>query len=214
MAEIKVSQLASTTTALPSDLLMVVQNGVNKKISLATLLKNLSSNDNIKINSSQNAILITILSKNNANLLTVDGDNDRIGVGTAAPQSLFHVVGGNVQVGSSSGDGVYIGSSEVITHPVGTAVSGATISPLRETSAIEIYGACTYNLGSGSEGQTKYIYLKSIDTGGSTATITVAGGLGFNRIGLSVAVGDGLTLKYINAKWVCVGNNGAALTTV
>lgn len=214
MAEIKITQLPAASTATPSDLLMVVQNGVSKKVSLATLLKNLNSNDTIKLNSGKNSIQVIISSKNIDNLFVLDGGSDRIGIGTSSPQSIFHVNEGNIQVGSTTDDGVYIGSSEIITHPVGSAVTDAAISPLRETSALEIYGSSTYILGNGSEGQTKYIYLKSIDTGGSTATITVANGLGFNRIGLSVAAGDGCTLKFLNSKWICVGSNGAALTTV
>jgi hypothetical protein len=213
MAEIKVTQLASTLTLTPTDILMVIQNGVNKKISVASLLKNLNSDDTIRFNPTQNAIDVVFSSNGVSNLLFVDGVNDRIGIGTSTPSSTFHVNIGNVQVGSTTTDGVFVGSSEIITHPPSASVTGATISPLRETTALEIYGSCTYTLGSGTDGQTKNIYLKAIDTGGSTATITVDG-LGFNRIGLSTAIGDALTLKYLNSKWVCVGNNGATLSTV
>jgi len=214
IAEIKVTQLPEASYVSPSDLMMVIQNGVNKKIPLSTFLKSLNSNDSIKLNSGQNAIEVILSSKNIQNLLVINGASDRIGVGTSSPQSIFHVNEGNTQVGGSAKDGVYIGSSELIQHPSGAPSVNATISPLRETSALEIYGASTYSLGNGAEGQTKYIYLKSIDTGGSSATITVANGLGFNRIGLSIAVGDGCTLKYLNSKWICVGNNGVSLTTV
>jgi len=212
VAELRVSQLAVASTATEADYVMIVQNGVNKRLSLGTLLKNLNSNDVIRINPLQRPVNTVISSKENSALVTVDGVNDRIGINEPNPDVLLHI-NGVVKIGGASNDGLLLESSEVITHPVGTPVSNYVLNILRETSALEIFGACTYILNAGIEGQTKYVYLKSIDTGGSTAVISVIDGLGFNRIQLSGAVGQALTLKFVNGKWICVGNNNAILYT-
>lgn len=191
---------------------MVVQNGVNKRLSLGTLLKNLNTNDVIRINPLQRPVNTTIASKDNSALITVDGVNGRVGINEPNPASLLHI-NGIVKIGGVSNDGLLLESSEVITHPAGTPVIDYVLNILRETTALEIYGACTYILNAGVEGQTKHIYLKQIDIGGSTAVIHVTDGLGFNRIQLSGAVGQALTLKFVNSKWVCTGNNNAILYT-
>jgi len=210
MAELRVSQLAVASSSTEADYIMVVQNGVNKRMSLGTLLKNLNTNDVIRINPLQRPVNTVIASKDNSALVTIDGVDGRIGINEPNPDSLLHI-NGIVKIGSSANDGLLLESSETIGHPTGTPVVNQTLNILRETTALEIFGACTYVLNAGIEGQTKYIYLKAIDTAGSTAVITVSNGLGFNRIQLSGAVGQALTLKFINNHWVCTGNNNAIL---
>lgn len=212
MSDLRVSQLAVTTTATEADYIMVVQNGVNKRMSFGTLLKNLNTNDVVRINPLQRPVNTIISSKDNSALVTVDGVNSRIGINEPNPEALLHV-NGIIKIGGTTADGLLLESSEIITHPASTPVVNYVLNILRETSALEIYGACTYILNPGVEGQTKYVYLRSIDTGGSTAVITVADGLGFNRIQLSGAAGQALTLKFVNSKWICTGNNGAILYT-
>lgn len=212
MADLRLSQLAIASTATEADYIMVVQNGVNKRMSFGTFLKNLNTNDVIRVNPMQRPINTVIASKDNSALVTIDGVNGRVGLNEPNPEALLHV-NGIVKIGGTSTDGLLLESSETLTHPTGTPVVNSTLNILRETSALEIFGACTYILNAGVEGQTKYIYLKSIDTAGSTAIISVADGLGFNKIQLSGAVGQALTLKFVNSKWVCTGNNNAILYT-
>jgi hypothetical protein len=217
VADIKISQLAEASECLPTDYLMLVQSGVNKKVTLTTLLKNLVSQDTIRLNPTQLPLVIRLSSMNKPYLFNLDGINDRIGINTQSPQDLFHV-NGNVQVGATDADGLFTSSYELIYAKPSPYINTGTdttlvnfpISPARESTGLSVFGACTYILGNGYEGQTKNIYLSAIISSGD-AVISVAQGLGFTSIQLT-ATGKGLTLKYINSKWICVGNNGAVLT--
>jgi hypothetical protein len=210
VADIKLSQLSSASSMGAEDLLLVTQNSISKRVSLSVLLKNLNSNDTIKVNATQAPVSTIIASRNRQFLLNVDGVNDYVGINTQTPESLFHV-NGNLQVGSTSADGVITSSREMLSHS-GAAVIDKPISVLRETSGIILYGTSTYVLSNGIEGQTKNIYIDTITSAGS-ATIAVAAGRGFTSIAFSPAsVGQGIHLKFINSKWVCLGNNGATLS--
>lgn len=211
MSDIKVTQLVSASSATKDDLFMVVQGGVSKKLSLTTMLKNLDSGDNIRINPSQNAVSTKISSKSKEHLFYIDGVNDKIGINTSTPTELLHISGGNIKIGSSTSDGILISSYEILSHPAGTIVENQPITILRETSAISVFGASTYTLGNGIDGQSKYIYIRSIDTAGSTATISVPNGAGFTQIVLD-AVGESVYLQYIDTKWVCFSSRGAVLS--
>jgi len=214
MAQIKVSQFAEASSSSEDDVFMVIQNGVNKKITLKTLLKNLNSNDTIKFNPLMRPIDLIISSANNSSLFKIDGLNGKIGINapSISSDSLLHV-NGVIRAGTTNSDGIFAGSSEIISHPANSAITNAPISIFRETTALEIYGNSTYILSSGVEGQTKIIYLKNIDSAGATAKITVSQGLGFNRIYLQTSVGNSINLKFINSSWIVIGNNGAILTT-
>ena len=164
----------------------------------------MDSTGDIRLNPSQNAINTIISSKNNANLLTIDGVNDRVGINKAVPDEKLHVAG-NLKI-----DGIFRGSVENVTHLPSTPVLSQPISVLFETSALDVYGASTYTLGDGWEGQTKFIYVSLLSSGG-TATISATHSLGFSTIAFD-AEGNGVTLLFVNGKWICVGNNGATLT--
>lgn len=198
MSDVKVSQLAAATAANQDDSFMVVQNGVSKKVTLTTLLHNLNSSADIRINPNQKTISLIISSKTVTNLFVVDGVNEKVGVGTATPQEIFHVAG-NQYV-----SGVYRGSVETIS------TSGSVVSTVIETTSLDMTGVNTYSLADGYEGQTKFIYTSSVGSG-ATGAISV-NGLGFTTISFSTAAGRGISLKFANGKWICVGNNGAVLT--
>ena len=65
----------------------------------------------------------------------------------------------------------------------------------------------TSTLAAGSEGQVKMLAMTS--DGGGDMVVTVTNAAWGSTITLA-DVGDGCTLLYTNAKWVCVGNNGCA----
>lgn len=217
--KIKVSQLSVATTIGATDSFMLIQGGVNKKTTVPTFLKNLNSNDHIRVNPIQFSVNFSVASKNDASALFVNGTTDKIGVGTNAPASKFHV-NGNIQIGSASSDGVLVQSTEAITYN-STDQTNSTekaISPSRSGSSL----TCTtgvsglFTLPAGSNGQIKTIVVSAMDVG---KTITIATiGAGFNRItfGPSLAVGNSISLQYFAsiAKWVVVGNYGATLATV
>jgi hypothetical protein len=98
--DIKLSQLPVAVTSTASDFMMIVQNGVNKQITLTTLLNTLNSGNDIKLNPGQNPINITASSANATNLFFLQGTSDSIGINTNTPQALFHV-NGNLKVGLS-----------------------------------------------------------------------------------------------------------------
>lgn len=211
MSEIKVSQLATASSTAEDDYIMLVQNGVSKKISIATLLKNLNTDDEIRLNPLARPINISISSKDVAGIFKVDGLNNKVGINTSVidAQAAVHV-GGVARFGSSTQDGIVVGSEELINNS-GTPLVGANISLLRETSALKVFGTSTYALSAGFPGQTKYIYISALDNVGATATITVTNGFNYNTILLNSA-GSSVYLKYVNAKWVIFGNNGAILS--
>lgn len=213
---IKTSQMAAAVTLNPADYLMIVQDGVNKKSDLTNILKNLNSVDTIRLNPIQNSIDIRISSKNDANMVFVQGASDRIGFGTNSPQSKVHVVG-NVQVGSNSTDGILVQSSETISYSAADQTNAAVkpISPLRTISTLDCNTGVSglFSLSNGFNGEVKTIAQNTLDAG-KTSTITLTG-LGFNTITLN-AVGKSTMLQFSSAisKWIIVGGNSAVYSTI
>lgn len=108
--------------------------------------------------------------------------------------------------------GVYKSSIEQVLHDSssGTKTVGASYS----VTGVTINGPSSFELSlTGSVGQEKYIYLKAITNSGDKATFNNVNGAGFNRIQLT-KVGDAVTLTYDGDKWVCLGVNGASVSTV
>lgn len=213
LPKIKVSQMSVAVTLNADDLLLIVQDGVNKQSSITNFLKNLNSVDSIRINPVQNAIDFSIASKNDANAIVIKGQTDRIGFGTATPESKVHV-NGNFQVGSSSADGVMLQSVESITYTAAddTALLTKELSSSRTSSILtcDIGVVGKFSLSAGSTGQIKNITL----TTNNTVTITLVG-LGFNTVTLN-AIGESVVLQYIPSisKWCTIGGNGEVLSTV
>ena len=214
--------MSAAITALPSDYLMVVQNGVNKKMSLTTLLNNLDSANNIRVNPAQNAINISVASKNDASCFVLSGSTDKIGIGTNSPASKLHIVG-NLQVSSPTTDGILVQSSEGIVYTASDQTNNTikVISPLRAMTQLDCNVGVNglFSLSSGSNGQVKTIFVNTVDSG-KTATISLTG-LGFNTITFN-AVGKSTTLQWISSisKWVALSNGllvsgvGATYSTI
>jgi len=204
--------MSTAVTLRPTDTTMIIQDGVNKKISITTLLKNFDSADSIKLNPSQYAIDISLASKNDPNAIFISGVQDKIGFGTNVPESKVHV-NGNLQVGSATKDGITVQSTEAVTAADATTVNG--LSSIRAATALNCNSAISgkFSLSAGANGQTKYIVV-SILSAGNTTTTSVAG-LGFNTI-TCTTVGQSITLQYITAisKWCVVSLYGATLSTV
>lgn len=76
------------------------------------------------------------------------------------------------------------------------------------TSYFSTSGASTATLAAGVNGQIKTFAMYA-DSGDMVITVTNPGWGGAGTITFS-AVGQGCTLQYINSKWFCIGNNGAA----
>ena len=76
------------------------------------------------------------------------------------------------------------------------------------TSYFSTAAAETATLAAGVEGQVK-VFAMYADSGDMVITVTNPGWGGAGTITFS-AVGQACTLRYINSKWFCIGNNGAA----
>lgn len=216
LPKIKITQMSSASTLNASDVLVIVQGGVNKKTSVTNFLKNLNSVDSIRVNPVQLAIDFSVATKNDANSLFVDGSTDKVGVGTDLPESKLHVKG-NFQVGSATTDGIMVQSTEGIIYTVSDQTNSVTkaISPSRAGTIIDCNTgvAGLFSLSSGSNGQIKTIAVNTLNIG-KTATISLVGS-GFNTITFN-AIGNTVVLQYFvgMAKWCVIGGNGAVLSTV
>jgi len=101
-------------------------------------------------------------------------------------------------------DPIYLPSSQSLVGTAGV-VSLSTTATYLTTS-----GASTATLATGFAGQIKTIMMAVF---GGNMTITVANA-GWKTSGTGTitfsAIGQAVTLQYINSKWYCVGNNGTA----
>jgi len=106
---------------------------------------------------------------------------------------------------SQNQDPIYLPSSQSL-------VNTGVIDPTTPTTAtyITTTGAATATLAAGYTGQIKTIMM-AVYVGNMVITVTNAGWKtsGTGTITLS-AIGQAVTLQYINSKWYCIGNNGAA----
>lgn len=88
--------------------------------------------------------------------------------------------------------------------------ASAAASLTKPTSYFSTAAAETATLAAGTEGQVK-VFAMYADSGDMVITVTNAGwkSSGTGTITFS-AIGQACTLQYINSKWFCIGNNGAA----
>ena len=223
MAELKITQLPQTTSSTASDYLMVVQNAVNKRITLTSLLNTLNPSDNVRINSARSPISFSISTPNYADLFYVSGPNDAVGIGTNSPQGKLHVVG-TLKIGSSATDGILVHADETILYSAASdSVQGLSwfkpLNAARDTSLLQVdTGVATaqFDLTNGTYGQYKLLNMTTFPVG-AKSTIRVLTGVGFNRIDMTTAA-QSVLLKCVNVnsvpKWVIVSNNGATVYTV
>ena len=107
---------------------------------------------------------------------------------------------------SQNMDPIYLPSSQ---SQSGTGALGA-VSLTTTATYITTTGAATATLAAGYTGQIKTIMIAAY-VGNMIITVTSAGWKtsGTGTITLS-AIGQAVTLQYINSKWYCIGNNGTA----
>ena len=98
-------------------------------------------------------------------------------------------------------DPIYLPSSEDLAP-------SAAVSLARTTSYFSTAGAETATLAAGVAGQVKVLAMNA-DSGDMVITVTNPAWGGAGTVTFS-AVGQACTLMYINSKWFCIGNNGAA----
>lgn len=214
--KIKVTQMPAALTLNATDSIMIIQSGTNKKSTVSTFLKNLNSIDTIRVNPVQNAINFTVATKNDANAIAVIGSTGRIGFGTSTPESKVHVAG-NLQVGSTTSDGITVQSSETVTYTAADQTSSLvkSLSPNRAMTAVNCNTGVSslLSLPNGSNAQIKTIVQNTLDAG-KTSTLSFTG-LGGNTVTFNNA-GESVTLQYVSliSKWIVLSIHGAILSTV
>jgi hypothetical protein len=105
---------------------------------------------------------------------------------------------------SRNRDPIYLPSSQSLS---GTGALGA-LSLTTTATYIATTGSATATLAAGAAGQIKTV-MHSAHVANCVITVTTAGWKtsGTGTITMS-AIGQGVTLQYINSKWYCIGNNG------
>jgi hypothetical protein len=97
MPSIKISQLPVTQSILGSELVMMVQSGVNKNITISNLFNNINTTLPIRFNTENSPQSFSVGSALTDNLLFVDGALNRIGINTNSPTQPLHI-NGNIRV--------------------------------------------------------------------------------------------------------------------
>lgn len=102
---------------------------------------------------------------------------------------------------SQNADPIFLPSAEDLDN-------AAAVSLAKTTSYFSTLAAETATLAAGTEGQTKVLAMY-IDGGDMVITVTNAGWKvsGTGTITFDT-IGDACTLRYIDGKWFCIGNNG------
>ena len=211
--KIKISQMAVASDMTASDYFTILQNGVNKKATLSNILKNLNSNDTIRINPSQVSVDISLSAKDDFYTVFIQGATSKVGIGTNTPAQKLHV-NGNLQVGSVSTDGIFVESSESIAYSAADALNVVTkaISAARDATFLSCGTSVNgkFSLSNGVSGQTKTITAEVL-TATNTMAITI-NGLNFSTVTFTT-IGNSVTLKYSSttSKWCLVSNYGATI---
>lgn len=211
MAEIKVSQLPTATAMLGPDFLMIVSGANNKKITFENMIKSIRTD--LVVNSNNEAASLKVYSQSSNNLLISDPILGRIGVGTTAPEALFHV-SGNLKIGGLDTSGVLISSYETLV--VDGTVSKAAIPGIGITRFTFDAGSTSLNvnLSNGLPYQTKTFVVSDTPIGGTCninlyPTPWIDGGVA-PSIKLT-KLGDTVTLLYDATGWTIQSYFGAAI---
>jgi hypothetical protein len=101
-------------------------------------------------------------------------------------------------------DPIYLPSSEDLAASAGASLNVTT-------SYFTTSSAETATLAAGATGQIKVFSAVDVTAGDMVITVSNAGwkSSGTGTITFN-ATGEACTLQYVNNKWFCIGNNGAA----
>lgn len=193
MADKRISEFVAATAAAAADLFVLVQGGVNKKITLANLFANI--NTPVFINPLKTNQDTVVAGMTDGDLLHVDASADSIGIGTNVPAQKLDVNG------SLGTNGIEVRKSVNIQSAAG-AVSLTTRATLLDTTS-----SFTGTLANGITGQSKILLARN--TG--AVTVTVATGAGFGQIVFN-SIGQSASLEFQDGKWFIIGVRGATVS--
>lgn len=198
MADQKISELTSATTAAGADLLHIVQGGSNKKVTVANFFANIKTP--VVINEDGGDQDTRIEGDTDVNLIFVDASADSVGIGTGTPTEKLDV-NGNVAV-----SGGFLRMSQTpTTVTTGSLTVSKAINYLNTSAA---GGAATnLSLADGEQGQIMHVVM--IDEDGDAVLIPLSKN-GYGSITFT-AVGQSATLLYANSKWNILAVYGATV---
>ncbi len=180
-------------------MLILVQGGADKKITIAALLAALNSA--LVFNSTQANIDARFEGQTDNSLIFVDASADKVGFGTAGPIEKADV-NGNINI---QGFIRVNGTPQAVTG--NGALTAITLTNEISKYSVNAGGTSTTTLPDGVEGQTKIVYL-ALATG--QLQITPANLLGFTTITLT-ALGGSVSLLFTSGKWVVLGSKSATI---
>lgn len=198
MADQKISELTSASSASSADLLHIVQGGSNKKLTIANFLANLNSPT--VFNQGQNDLDTRIAGDTDAYLIMADASSDSVGIGVQTPGEKLDV-NGNLAI---SGGFLRLAQAPQSISGNGALVANATSAITNITTT----GAATISLADGVQGQVK-TFIMITDAG--DAVLTPLNRLGFSQITFN-DVGDTVTLIFTNNKWAVMSFYGAVVS--
>lgn len=199
MADQKISELTSASSAASADLFHIVQGGSNKKLTTANFLANINSP--VVLNAASGDVDTRISGDTDPYLIMCDASADKVGVGVQAPSEKLDV-GGNLAV-----SGGFLRLSQA---PQSLTGSGALIANVISTiTNITTTGNATISLADGVQGQLKTL---AMITDGGDAVLTPLNRNGFASITFN-DVGDTVTLIFNNSKWNIFSYYGVSIAT-
>ncbi len=216
MPSVKISQLPSITTTSGGEVILAVQNGISKKVTLASLFNGIKSSTDFKFDVQSASFKI---SNDVTDILTaIGGTTNKIGVLTNTPDVDFHVYGstkiGKAATYAATTADVSADKPAINITPyelIGSQSATTTITASCDTTAIVVESDRIFTLSDGTNGQSKTVILTNI-VGTGKATVTSANSQGWTSFVLS-NVGASISLKFIGGKWFVVGSYLAAIST-
>ena len=162
---------------------------------------------NVTITVASAAHTVTLPAAVSVNNLGIQGLNSSTNVLTFATAGTY-----TLQFTSSDGgSSVTVNETNKRIQPFNNSAEDLAASGAANLSVTTSYfstaAAETATLAAGVEGQVK-VFAMYADSGDMVITVTNPGWGGSGTITFS-AVGQACTLRYINSKWFCIGNNGA-----
>ena len=165
----------------------------------------------LEINVANTAHTITLPAAVNVNALGIIGLNPSTNVITFPTTGKYTFDFSTYQAGAS----VTIAQSNNLLMPFNNSSedldNGAAANVALTTSYITATGSETATIAAGVEGQIKILAYYSEAAGGNQMVITVTDA-GWKTSGTGTVtmttIGQACTLRVINSKWFCIGNNG------
>jgi uncharacterized protein YfiM (DUF2279 family) len=194
MADKRISEFVAATAAAAADLLVLVQGGANKKLTIANLFANI--NTPVSINPLLGDVDTTIAGDTDANLVKVDASADAVGIGTATPAQKLDVNGS-------------LGTNGLVAHKSVETISAAGACSLTKyTTIFDTSSSFSATLANGTAvGHVK----KLISKNSGTITLTATTPAGWTQIVFNAAY-QSATLEWQDSKWVITASRGVTIS--